>query len=356
VDRRRPTTRRAFALGAALVIFSSCGTAVQRDERSAGTATAPGPCGDVVAPTSTSSTIPPVTTTRDPFLWPFASNSPWNTPLGASAQLGGPADARTAAMRQRTGAWVNAGRYSQPVFQASPNDPEATVVATNGPTGERTATLRLPAGAVPALGDDAHLNIVDPTKHWVDEMWQTTGTPPTLRASYRVRNDLYGSGVGAGGTRAYGGSAIGGLIRRWELDAGNIGHALALALTSSQLAPGPVWPATGQDGDAATTYRGTAPMGTLLALPRPVDPTRLRLSREGTVLARALCQFGAYVVDRSESDTLYAEPALEGTTVLRHLRQDIVKLRPLLRPVVNSNSTQVGGLGPRLAPDAPALP
>jgi hypothetical protein len=170
-----------------------------------------------------------------------------------------------------------------------------------------------------------------------------------------VRTDLYGPGVGQGGVRAYGGSAIGGLIRSWELEEGTIRHALALALDADQLGRGPVWPATAEDGDAARSYTGDVPMGTLAAIPPSIDVAALGLSPAGLAAAHALQDYGAYVVDRSGCTCLYAEPSAPATAVSQ-LRKDVARLRSLLRVVTNSGPAAVGGPGSRRAPLAPALP
>jgi hypothetical protein len=289
---------------------------------------------------------------RDPARWPFAVDSPWNTPLGEDATFAAPEDPRTRALTDPAPtAWVNAGEFSQPIYQASEDDP----LVTFSREGCRDIRYRVPEGARPATGDDAHLNVIDPTGRYVDESWATHGSPPHLTTGHHVRNDLRGPGVGEGGSRAYGGSAIGGLIRVWEVDAGRIRHVLALGLTDQQLGQGPVWPATSEDGDAGGRYGGPIPMGTLVALPPDVDIASLGLGPAGASLAHALQDYGAYVVDRSGSVSLYAEPRLEHRKELAGMRQAVVILRPLLRVVTDNGPSSVGGAGPRRARPAPPL-
>ena len=141
---------------------------------------------------------------------------------------------------------------------------------------------------------------------------------------------------------AYGGSAIGGLIRRWEIDptdpnyTGDIRHALAIALRGDQLLYtgklpagaygdsydargyglklGYVWPATEQDYNSDTVYSGTVPMGTYLAIPATVDLTTLGLSTgPGMMMAKALQDYGSYITDRSGTSSFYVED--DGSTV-----------------------------------------
>lgn len=51
-----------------------------------------------------------------------------------------------------------------------------------------------------------------------------------------VRVDLYGKGIGPnGGSRAFEGSVHGGMVRQWEIEAGEIKHALAMACGKAQM-------------------------------------------------------------------------------------------------------------------------
>lgn len=301
---------------------------------------------------TTEEPAPATTGGRDPARWPFSVDSPWNTPLGRAAAFAPPDDPRARALTaDGPVAWINAGQYSQPVYRATAKDP----LVTFSRRGCRDVRYRVPKGARPASGDDAHLNVIDPTGRYVDESWATHGIPPHLTTGHHVRNDLRGPGVGHGGSRAYGGSALGGLIRRWEVDAGSIRHALALGLTNQQLGQGPVWPATAEDHDAPWAYAGPIPMGSLVALPPGVGVDQLGLGPAGSMLAHALQDYGAYVVDRSGSMSLYAEPVLEHRGELAAMRDAFAVLRPLLGVVTDNGPDSVGGAGPRRARPAPPL-
>ncbi|MCU1373656.1 MAG: hypothetical protein JWO68_942 [Actinomycetia bacterium] len=314
----------------------------------------PSPVTTPAPPTTTTVPAPePPVATRVAGLWPFASTSPWNMPIGSGAGYQAATDAKTATLLDtgKASAWVNAEQYSHPVYQASATDPMVTVRRA----GFVDVTFRLPLGAAAAAGSDRHLHVVAPDGRWLDEDWNVQGVAPLLTTGYHVRTDLYGPGVGQGGVRAYGGSAIGGLIRTWELDQGAIGHAIAIAIDGDQLGQGPVWPATAEDGDAATSYTGNVPMGTLAAIPPSVDVDGLGLTATGRAVAHALQDYGAYVVDRSGCVCLYAEPSAS-TAKVGDLRHDVARLRSLLRVVTNSGPAAVGGPGTRRAPLAPALP
>ncbi|MCU1485101.1 MAG: hypothetical protein JWN67_1847 [Actinomycetia bacterium] len=305
---------------------------------------------------TTTTTSPPTTApggeTRSAGLWPFSSTSPWNTPLGSGATFEAEGSLATRSLRSTSqDAWVNAGEYSQPVVLAGQGDPAARFRQK----GKADVVVQAPPSATPARGTDAHLNVVDPSGRWAEESFGTGGSYPDFTSRYLVRQDLWGPGVGAGGTRAYGGSALGGLLRSWEVHAGVARHALAVGLAGDQLAPGFVWPATAEDSDAASSYRGNVHMGSLLAIPADVDVARLGLSPEGTLLARALQDYGAYVVDRAGCVCFYAEPGLDGSPALKAMRRDAARLRSLLRVVADNTPSTVGGGGVPRASQAPPI-
>ena len=285
-------------------------------------------------------------TPRDPALWPFSINSPFNTPVGTGAQFASDNDSRSQAMRNLD-ANINAGSWSIPVYTASSSDPFTTV---NG------STFQIPSNATPSLpyGGDQNLLVIDPTHRYVDEMWSASGSGSYWSAGYHVRNDITGPGIGNGGVRAAGVSSLGGLIRNWELYFGSIRHALAMALPRSLQQPGSVWPAESEDYDARSTYGGNIPIGTLFAIPSSVDLNSLGLTPQGLVVARALQQFGAYDLDSADGNAVfYAEPTAEGS--IGNARGDISKLVKLLRPITNNTAGSVGGGGSPTAPTAPPL-
>jgi hypothetical protein len=257
-------------------------------------------------------------------------------------------------------AWVNAESYSHPVVRAKESDPLVEVAwryAAFAPWTNGTTSYRIPTSARPAAGVDRHLHVVAPDGVTLHETYQHEGTGPTRAAFKYARFDLRGPGIGTtpgvnAGTRAYGGSALGGLIRRWELEEGQIRHVLALTLTNAQLKSGYVWPATSQD-TGGPAYGGLVPMGSLVAIPSDVDLGSLGLSASGMVVARALQDYGAYVVDRGGAFALYAEP--EAEDMLGGIRADLPAIREQLTLVLNNGPNSVGGGGTPRQPMAPSL-
>ncbi|MBX3025239.1 hypothetical protein KF840_10040 [bacterium] len=225
-----------------------------------------------------------------------------------------------------------------------------------GPSGYHPATadwrgtFRLPAGACPSPDSDGLMAVFQPDG-WVIDIYAavvlSSGEVVGTMASWI---DARGDGTGWwNGRRASMLPSFAGLIRAGEIAAGRIPHALALQVPPSLLKRQAVWPAYAFDRDSG--YSGALPMGALLAIPPDVDVERLGLSRAGRVIARALQDYGAYVVDRGG----------RGITVLAELGdpdiqwdargggpaswQDLATLRDHLRWVTNNGPASRGGGG-----------
>jgi GDSL-like Lipase/Acylhydrolase family len=278
-------------------------------------------------------------------LLPFSPTSPWRLGVAETAKFAPDNDPRNVdIMDVDTGGslWVNSDQYSHPIAYASDTDPLATVtdsfhLPTSIPPGGSWQE-RIPPTARIAAGTDAHMHIITPDRRFVQEHFGTSRQSDTAYATFRRHQvDLTGSGLGPqNGTRAYGGSAIGGLIRRWEIDpahpnyTGEIRHPLALALRPDQayysgvtlpedgnggtyngqgygLAQGYIWPATEQDASSPQVYTGTIPMGAYFAIPASVSLNTLGLSPQVLMVAKAMQDYGVYVTDTSGSTALYFE-------------------------------------------------
>src|SRR4051794_10454157 len=137
----RRGTRHWPTGAAALLITFVASACLPANEASQARSPAPAP---VLAPE------PPAT--RSLTQWPFASTSPWNTPLGSGASY----DARAVVTLATSTPWINSSEYSVHVVSATTADPLVTVDVRNG-TFPGPVTLRIPAGTAPAAGTDAHL-------------------------------------------------------------------------------------------------------------------------------------------------------------------------------------------------------
>jgi hypothetical protein len=318
---------------------------------------------------------------RDVASWPFDPCSPWNRPIGDGAiyqAVSSPA-LSTRAGDARTTAAINCTEWSHPIFREDPAAGRATALSGTDEQGHSVAyRLMLPGALGPAAGTDGHLHVIDAAERTVYEMFQArwSSDASSLLATDLIKNDLYGAGVFDGaaspqgeiwhGVRAYGGSAIAGLIRKGEL-LGGIRHALAVAVQRAAMnrntpnRRGYVWPASYRDDGWERTYgsSGNVYMGTLLALdagePRQAILAREQITDPGVqALAAALQDYGAYAVDAtSDNLTFYAEPA--ELAAERIDTTQLARLLPYLRVISNSDAAHVGGGGRGRRCFAPAL-
>lgn len=295
-------------------------------------------------------------TSRDITEQPFSRWSPYNMPLGSGA--------RFAEALPKSSSYVNSSCFSITIFKAVTTDPN--IVVNTGTDGNQT--IKAPKGADVAgrkCGDyDAAMSIIQPDNTHAAEMYRFGTSSSGYTSDTFNLTDLTGSGVEQGWLRASGASYLGGLIRKSDLAKGSINHALAMAIPEGELHMGPMWPADREDGNANTTFSGNIHYGTYYALPANVPINSLGLSPDGLMVAKALQDYGAYVMDRAENTVIYAEPSLDGQ--LSNMRNDWDKLYTQLQRVSNScpkatsncNSTGIaGGIGgggnPRVCYAAP---
>lgn len=344
---------------------------------------------------------------RDWRTWPFSRRSPWNYPIGSGAQyapvprlsecpigfnydgrwttsivIATPEDPSVSMLFSPnwgyTSSWSfldrghrNCGnslaseqylrRYSTPSPPPTAMNYYSTVAAANDhhwqppqsfhPAADNwRGQFLLPAGACPSPDSDGLMAVFQPDG-WVIDIYATvvlsSGQVVGTMASWI---DARGDGTGWwNGRRASMLPSFAGLIRKGEIANGRIPHALALQLPPDMLKREAVWPAYAFDRDSG--YSGTVPMGALLAIPPAVDVEQLGLSRPGRVIAHALQDYGAYVVDRGG----------KGITILSELGDDDIQwsardnepawwkdlqtIRDQLQRVTNNGPTNRGGGG-----------
>ena len=270
---------------------------------------------------------------RDVRLWPFASTSVWNTPLGAGTTFDGRTIVTSAEINSSNGFGVSAGGAGYALVDQMNTNAYA----------------------------ESHYSFVNSDGVSATE-WYQYQNPGNPNRNNSI-TDLTGSGIATGsvpgpvGTfhqqRASRVSQLGGLIRSYDLSSGAIRHALSWALPNSALKAGYVWPAYGQDGDAASVYSGFVPMGSLVAIPPGVQMPS-GMSAAGQMIWRALQTYGAYVVDRGSTAPFVAEAAAAGAVA--PARADTARIVAQVRVVTNASQANVGGPGSRVAPTAPPVP
>jgi len=245
---------------------------------------------------------------------------------------------------------INWERWSIAVAYAKTSDPLATLEDTKS---KKTYRIHIPKDATITGGTDGHLSIIQPDGRWAYELYAATKVNDNKWTSTRVvETDLFSDGL-RDGARASSISHLIGLIRTHEVAEKKIPHVLALGLPDESLKDGFVWPARGQD-TSSNKYSGTVPMGSLFAIPPDVDLSKLGLSAEGMALGRALQDYGAYVLIRSGTAALFAEPTANSSAMNRMKSDYQKKLYELLRPVTNNSSKNPGGGGTPRQPPAPS--
>ena len=271
-----------------------------------------------LTPASHGEGIGPAAIGRDPLKWPFSRDSIWNLPIGANA-------------RYVPGlVHVSSARGFFPdvnLLVLQPNAPLTDVYLNTDDWsgGSRCAvqggvrfTAPIPtnfvvAGASPGDTPNAAVAILKADGRTLIQGQPfarcVAGQPPTINY-WDQDEDIFGPGVSGyhGGSHL---SSIGGTVRLGELVPGGvIRHSLKLGFLGGEnyfynaTTRGFRWPALSADAPAASTYgirdpaRAALRMGSLLAIPPSLSIVSLSLETEpGRILARALQDYGGYVVD-----------------------------------------------------------
>ncbi len=276
------------------------------------------------------SAVPPVPeaafpTCRRAERWPFRQDSIWNLPLGSNARL------VPAGIGAPTAMGLTA---DEDVLILTPEAPLKPVMRNTAGwdrsktrcgtvTGERVFPDPVPVpddfrtdpgylGLTPNMS--GAILMPDGVTVKQTQPLHVCGYGGAVTSQYRFPDDHLQEGDGIRG--AHGGSgmsSLGGTLRLGELVPGGvIRHALKVNLFARKYlryaagdpTPGYRWPAVQADGYAAQAshpcrYGGQVPeleMGALLALRPDFDLARLR-TEPARILARALMEYGAYVVD-----------------------------------------------------------
>ncbi len=352
------------------------------------------------APPETSSAEPPVFEgPRDPLLWPYPASSIWNHPRGDAARLV-PFPLTTT---QRTLA------PEEDVLILAPDAPPRDVHLTTAGwdpkqtrCGSATEGVLVPGLPIPegwttdpgyfgtTPNQSAAILLADDTLVELQPFHICPdGTPVAQYASsaWRGSSILTGGIPGAIGGGSHGGSgltAFGGTIRLGEwVPGGRIRHALKVTLDGSLLSNtdgGYRWPADRADAGYFDGYRGELPearMGALLTL-APDFPVDALATEAARILARALVEYGAYVVDGAGRSTvgIAVEWGPQGRVLTefseewgysftgrvdhaegehRDFLSDVVQIEAALQVVDDNGPETIGGAGDPLAPFAPPI-
>lgn len=262
---------------------------------------------------------------------PFAATSSWNTPIPSNAsynRLNWPTDASKY--------WVNWDSYSPAIHISKSTDPLVAVsMPANWGWPAGTVNIRMPPGVTGANGTDGEILVIE--GNTVHNCWQFKRMSDTTGYCQAYgRTDLRtGSGWGSkspflsAGIVATGSSQLAGLLIEAETNAGEIEHALQIALAFELQRPGHTGEAISGDG---TSPSGISQEGERLAIPRNVTMPA-GLSPLGQKVFRALQKYGAYNIDVAGVTILRAQTNAYNANAINGLRNDISKIIPLLQKV-----------------------
>ena len=317
--------------------------------------------------------------TRDPWVWPFARESIWNTPIGSGAVY----------VPAGIGAAAKVDIDEELLFRVSEGAPVRKLFAPKSWEARAGGTQELPGFQIDdsILVPDARkwftpnacAALLMPDGHTVKNigvMCRTEPGGPVFGYNFGD-TDLHGDGI-RGGHGASAMSALGGSIRLGELTrAEPMRHAIKVDLFCKRHVyfgedrKGFRWPANRSDSYAAKEYAGknrALVIGSLLAIPPGVNEQSAGVKTGvGRKLFHALQDFGAYVVDDAAWDCHYlcAEKGVaaevEKTSGLKFddkngaLFGDVNALFALLAVVDNNAPDSIGGGGKPRAPLAPPL-
>lgn len=295
---------------------------------------------------------------------PFSAQSPWNArpvrPVLGDFEIPKSTYAPTLAE----------GKWSTGVFLARETDKPMTVLGPvdrpgvwdpDSEVSHPTILIpRWPADVIPASGADGHADIVDPISGIVHSFFKLQNVDGQWRAKQYAWSRLDGRGWAEPGhyyqgARATGVPSMAGIIRKHEVDDGEIlfRHALAMSLTFNALSPSPtyVFPATSSDRGAEKTNFGGIPEGALMMLPPDYSTDGIQDARLRKV-AETLKVYGAYVVDRNYGTpfVIYVE---NGTNLRLHkpvwnnaVARELDRMRAALRQVVAADGWLDGNSQP----------
>jgi hypothetical protein len=281
-------------------------------------------------PCSSSNIASYVADNSPPACWrPYASNSPFNTPIPSNPTLAPSSGSEISQMDSHSYHFDGSSNQyqfesdgSRAVYFANNSDPLVTINCTAywGPNTCQgwngipinNIQIHIPAGAQPESDWDHHMIVVD----------TTTGTEYDFeRASWTSSNELTvwsGSAMPIGGNGLDGGAdaadlgLLAGTITAAQLASGTIDHALAVSVPCTT---GYVWPATGAFGQACSAVNQNSaqaiPMGALLQLnmtPAQIAATHAPAWQQ--TIMRAMATYGMYANDTngtSDTSTLEVE-------------------------------------------------
>jgi hypothetical protein len=323
--------------------------------------------------------------TRDPYQYPFRSDSFWNTSIANTAVASLSTDADTVQLRGCvTG--IKSGTFAVAAFQGQSTDPIGSW--TNSDTGittpllgftglpNNTKSLRIPVNAAgsPGAGTDRAMLLSDATNArylYGTNQTSTSQTSPNVVSGNAALADSYTPNSYY--TDQSGAAAGAGLIRfREVVTDGVIAHVMFGGLSTDREKSGDTtrtniaWPTVGEDfggpPGGATPFTGQILYGSTIYLPASVNINSFGLNANGLMFARAMQDYGMIINVSSPGQFNFifgiAEDALAGTQQLTDMSNAFGTIRSQLVIMRNQSPTSIQGLtagGTRRQPPRPGL-
>ncbi len=303
----------AALIGGSPVLALGCGGDESGGDAASQGAKSSGPTANPGSPCSAAA-IAASGRPRWPACRPFASDSPFNTPLPADPQLSPESEANSDWLEQFDISSLVFGDSARdggiPAYVSRPQDPLFTLHCTE-PFGGRCEIegkqVRIPAAARPAgvwpdppFPTDGHLTVVDPRSGWEYDLWAVSTKPlggGQLTFAWGGRTKIDGRGLGSAAVAARFAS-LAGPVRARELISGRIDHALAIGVPCTD---GVVYPASGRSipcDEAALPGVGAPPIGARFQLDLSEEEIDdLGIPEWQKTVLRALARYGGFVSD-----------------------------------------------------------
>lgn len=243
----------------------------------------------------------------------YGEGSPWNQRIADHAKVDGRSSAMVDQLNQEvndkgwpiaTGAWTNS------IYYADSRTPRQDVKLTGAYSGRRLGNVPIPEDArVPSDSDGGMIVIDREGGCEYDFARAQRDSNGNWSAWHANAHPTDGSGVYpfAEAPSASGFASAGGTILPEDMQAGQIDHALAFTMHHTK-AGGPVAPATASDGWSGVN--GAIPEGARLQLDPDLDLDRLGLTSWEKTIARALQDYGMYLVDTGGAVALRAQHSM----------------------------------------------
>lgn len=220
---------------------------------------------------------------------------------------------------------INTTSYASPLYHSTSYTPKVNVKEWDcQKKGFTDATLRtaftgvpIPSTAIPSKGTDAEMSVYDPATKTLWEFWRMRKGYNGWEACWggRIQGTAYNQGTFNGhyGTTATSLPFIGGQITAEELAAGEIKHAIGIALVDAEKRSIYSWPAQRSDGYNPYNAKNRIPEGMRFRLNPSVNVDALPMSRAGKIIAKAAQKYGFIVWDRAGAISIRTQNSLSYT-------------------------------------------